>query len=398
MEKHKINSIIFVLDGYPYQGSSACVFVRNLIVALVDQDIHCTVICPQIITPSTIKKRKIPYFFIDHTESGKEIPVYAPRYVYYPANLRLTQLSMNHHMNAVLKTIKREKLNADVIYGHFIFQCGLTAVRVGKKLNIPSFLGAGESDKLVPGNQRNHGVYETGVKNLNWQKHLNQLSGIICVSEWTKDLMIENRFITEDFTKKMIVCPNAVNQNVFHQGDQRRARKELNLPNNDFIALFVGAFNDNKGVLRVSEAVENVPEVKAVFLGKGVLQPQCSGMLYSDTCDNKTVAKYMQAADCFVLPTKSEGCCNAILEALSCGLPVISSDLPFNDGILDDNNSIRVNPNRVDEIRNALSQLVHDERLRVQLTAGAIASSKAFDINLRAQRIINFMSEVITEC
>ncbi len=398
MEKHKINNIIFVLDGYPYQGSSSCVFVRNLIVAHVGQGVHCTVICPQIMTPATIKKRSIPYFHLDHTESGEDIPVYAPRYVYYPANLRLTQLSMNHHMNAVLKTIKREKLKADAIYGHFIFQCGLTAARVGKKLNIPSFLGAGESDKLVPGNQRNHGVYEIGVKKLNWQKYLNQLSGIICVSEWTKHLMIENGFITEGFTERMVVCPNAVNQNVFHTGDQKNARKDLNLPDNDFIALFVGSFNENKGVLRVAEAIEKIPEVKVVFLGQGALQPRCSGMLYSGKCDNQTVAKYMQAADCLVLPTRSEGCCNAILEALSCGLPVISSDLPFNDGILDDNNSIRINPNRVDEISTALSQLVHNERLREQLTVGAVASSKAFDINLRAQRIINFMSEVITEC
>lgn len=398
MEKHKINSIIFVLDGYPYQDSSACVFVRNLIIALVNQGVRCTVICPQIVTPSTLKKRSIPYYHTDHTECGKEIPVYAPRYVYYPANLGLTRLSMKHHMNAVLKTIRREKLTADAIYGHFIFQCGLTAARVGKKLSIPSFLGAGESDKLIPGNQRNHGVYEIGVKKLNWQKHLNQLSGIICVSEWTKRLMIENRFITENFAKKMIVCPNAVNQNIFHPEDQKSARKELNLPENDFIALFTGAFNDNKGVLRAAKAIDMISEAKVVFLGQGALQPRCSGMLFCGKCENTTVAKYMQAADCFVLPTKSEGCCNAILEALSCGLPVVSSNLPFNDGILDENNSIRINPEHTEEIRTAILQLVNDNSLRERLADGAISSSKVFDINLRAQRIINFMSEVITEC
>ena len=394
MKKHKVENLIFVLDGYPYGGGSACVFVRNLIVAIADMGIRCTVITPQIITPGTLKKRKIPYYHTDHSKNGSEIPVYAPLYVYYPANPGLTKLSMNHHLRAVLRTIKKEKIEADAIYGHFIFQCGLTAVRVGEKLGIPSFLGAGESDKLVPGNQRNHGVYELGVKKLHWRELLSRTNGVICVAEWTKSLLFENGFLNNDCEKKTVVYPNGVNQEIFSPGDKAAARKDLGLPERDFIALFVGAFNENKGVLRVSEAVNQIPDAKVVFLGSGTLKPDCDGMLFCGSCDNKTVAQYMRAADCFVLPTRSEGCCNAILEALSCGLPVISANLPFNEGILDENNSIRLDPDDVLQIKDAICVMKDHADLRKKLADGALLSAKGFSIETRAERVLQFLSEV----
>lgn len=398
MAKHKIKNLIFVLDGYPYNGGNSCVFVRNLIVAIADMGTNCTVITPQIMTPGMIKKRGIPYQHKDVTQNGYEINVYAPMYVYYPANLGLTKSSMDHHYHAVLRTIQKEGIKADAIYGHFVFQCGLTAARVGSKLGIPSFLGAGESDKLIPGNHRNHGVYEMGVKKLNWQKYLGQLRGIICVAEYTKQLLFQYGFLSAEQEEKTVVYPNGVNQEIFHPADKKAARKKLGLPEDDFILLFVGAFNENKGVLRVAEAVNRVSRAKVVFLGNGALAPECEGMLFCDSCDNKKVATYMQAADSFILPTRSEGCCNAILEALSCGLPVISSDLPFNDGVLDKSNSVRINPNNIDEIVNAIRALLDHPNYQKKLAKGAIVSSSDLGIEKRAEKVIRFMSEVADKC
>ena len=39
----------------------------------------------------------------------------------------------------------------------------------------------------------------------------------------------------------------------------------------------------------------------------------------------ETVARWLQAADVFALSTYDEGCCNAILEAMACGLPVVTT-------------------------------------------------------------------------
>ena len=148
---------------------------------------------------------------------------------------------------------------------------------------------------------------------------------------------------------------------------------------------------------RVSEAIKIVDdEIFSVFIGrKGDSLPTCDNILFVGQCTNEKVAKYLQAGDCFVLPTKSEGCCNAILEALSTGLPVISSDRPFNDGILSNDNSIRVDPENINEIAIAIKELKANKDLKNKLSAGAIRSSKEFGIRTRAERVYNFVLDSI---
>lgn len=72
----------------------------------------------------------------------------------------------------------------------------------------------------------------------------------------------------------------------------------------------------------------------------------------------------------FCLPTLNEGCSNAIVEAIACGLPIISSNLPFNDDILDSSNALLVNPESVDDIASAIKQLMDNSDLRQKLAEG----------------------------
>jgi len=46
------------------------------------------------------------------------------------------------------------------------------------------------------------------------------------------------------------------------------------------------------------------------------------------------VADYLRAADIFVSASLTEGCPNAVMEAMACGLPVILSDIPPHREIL----------------------------------------------------------------
>jgi glycosyltransferase involved in cell wall biosynthesis len=48
------------------------------------------------------------------------------------------------------------------------------------------------------------------------------------------------------------------------------------------------------------------------------------------------VAMMLNAADLFVLASRSEGCCNAITEALACGCPVVATDVGGNREIVSD--------------------------------------------------------------
>ena len=106
---------------------------------------------------------------------------------------------------------------------------------------------------------------------------------------------------------------------------------------------------------------------------------------------------WLQAADFFVLPTLEEGCCNAIVEAMSAGLPVISSDKPFNYDVLDCDSAIMVDPMSVKEIRDAIKRLTESEELRNRLSNASIEKSKDLDIKQRAVKILDFLNQLTIE-
>jgi glycosyltransferase involved in cell wall biosynthesis len=68
-----------------------------------------------------------------------------------------------------------------------------------------------------------------------------------------------------------------------------------------------------------------------------------------------------QRSDCFVNPSFYEGMPNAVLEAMACGLPVIASDIPGNDAVVQHGvTGLLFSLNEPHALRNALAQLVND--------------------------------------
>ena len=104
---------------------------------------------------------------------------------------------------------------------------------------------------------------------------------------------------------------------------------------------------------------------------------------------------YLNASDMFVLPTLAEGSCNAIVEAMGCGLPIISSDREFNMNILDDSCAILVDPTDIGQIREAIRTLAVDPVLRKQKATAALEKAQRLDIMKRARRILDFMENSI---
>ena len=76
---------------------------------------------------------------------------------------------------------------------------------------------------------------------------------------------------------------------------------------------------------------------------------------------------------------------------MACGLPVISSNLPFNWDVLDESNSIMMNPDSVEEIAIAINKLYKDKELRDKLARGAQVKSNSLGIKQRAEGIMSFV-------
>lgn len=379
--------ICFILDWYPTPNNNGCVFAKHLICAIADMGFDCVVIAPRVISKSTFQKTNhVPYMREEFTKRGSKVRIYMPHYLHLTSREQTMGLSMENHFRSVMKVIRKEKLKPDMVYGHFIYQCGLTAARVGEKLGIPSYCACGENSlRLEKGSK----PYATGMAHHGWKDILKKLSGFVCVSSNNEQLLRENGFIDADM--RTGVFPNGVDENKFHMMDKTACRKELGLPEDAFIVAYTGTFSSNKGVDRLSDALKPCDNVYSIFMGQGALDPEGERILFKGRVPNDQVAKYLNAANVFVLPTRGEGCCNAIVEALSCGLPVISSDLPFNDDILNERNSLRIDVENVDQIRESIQRLYHDPQLCAELAKGAEKSARELGIGARAQRIVNFM-------
>src|SRR5699024_10638249 len=111
-----------------------------------------------------------------------------------------------------------------------------------------------------------------------------------------------------------------VDKNVFYKKDKKKCRHELGFSKNDYIVAFTGTFNDRKGSLRLSDALEDLNDVKSIFIGSGKDEPMNDNILFKGRLSHYDIATYLNAADVFVLPTIAEGCSNAIIEAMACGL------------------------------------------------------------------------------
>ena len=196
---------------------------------------------------------------------------------------------------------------------------------------------------------------------------------------------------------KCKVFPNSIDNKTFRLLKKEDCRQKLGLPVDSFIIAFVGWFIERKGPNRVAKAIEKLEDhdVKALFIGKSPesdgVEFSCDNILFKGSVQHSELPSFLNAADVFVLPTQAEGCCNAIIEAMACGLPIISSNLPFNWDILNENNSIMVDPNNVDEIATAIKKLKDDIDLRNAMSSEAVKTASGLTISARAKNIIEFI-------
>lgn len=374
--------ICIVATDYPDSKRSTQEFVKQVVVEWADKGHECLVIAPFHKADNKglpWKKREI-----QTTTAGNAITIIRPRYN-ATTKFLIGKFNLHYVMHgmAVLRGLLSMRFKPDIIYCHF-WSNALEAYPYAKLRNLPLFVASGE------------GIVPQKYQDKRFKKFFDYVGGTVCVSQKTLKENLDYGMTTQE---KSTVIPNAVNPKMFHPLDRLECRRQLDFPTDAFIVIYVGDFGERKGVLRVSEAIKQAKgaPIFSIFIGKGELQPDCPNILHCGPVKHELLPVYLNAADCFVLPTLNEGCCNAIVEALACGLPVISADAMYNHDILSTDNSIMINPNSVEEIKNALIKLRDDMYLRIMLAGNAVKSSRHLTIDIRASKIMDFIMNKLNE-
>lgn len=375
--------ICVVSPAYPYVGIPLYTFVEQFCVAMAKAGNQITVIAPQSLLNRVFKHQKhIPRVRID-TYDDVNIMVYSPLGFTGYRKSKTGKVFNKISAWIIHREIRRRGINPDVFYCHF-WKSGLLVYEEAMRQNRPLFIASGES--VIPIVNNNKRITEL----------CNYVSGVICVSTKNKNESILNGLATPE---KCIVIPNAIDSSLFRKKNKRVLRKQLGFNEKDFIVAYVGYFCERKGSRRLSSAISlmNDSEVKSIFIGSNLTDddysPNCPNVLFMEKLEHSVIPDYLNCADVFVLPTLHEGCCNAIIEAMACGLPVISSARDFNEDILDDTCSILVDPLDIEEIAGAIHRIKNDKEMRIRLSEAALKKAESLNLATRANKVLKYITD-----
>lgn len=374
-----------VTKEYPSPGEPVYTFVEQLVNAIADSGVRVTVISPVNPMKRMLRGAPLPPAREERpTPLGAKVLLLRPRALSFGARTlgpaHLGKWTLASFEKAVLGALRRLPEKPDALYAHFVYPSGLTAGKLGKSLAIPAFMAYGESTPKLFSFLGKEAI----------AKRLSGLSGVVAVSGENAREIVEDGYYP--FPERVKVFPNGVDPAEFSPMDRNEARKALGLPMDKFIVAFVGGFIERKGVSVLSRALDEAG-ASSVFIGRGPVAPSAWDILFQGALDHREIPKYLAAADVFALPTLNEGCCNAIVEALAMGLPVVSSDRPFNDELLTDENAMRIEPTDVQSVAEAIHRLKEDPALRARLAEGARRTGASLEIHARAAGILRFMEE-----
>ena len=153
---------------------------------------------------------------------------------------------------------------------------------------------------------------------------------VVTPSTWLRDRVARTTLGTHDVQ----LIPNGINTSAFTQTDKTSARTKLGLPLDKKIVLFLataGKANTLKGWKYTEEVIAaytHKPDV--LFLNVGNLvpevnQPHVEYRLHVNSAEE--LALYYSAADVLLFTSIAENFPLVILEAMSCGLPIVACDV-----------------------------------------------------------------------
>ncbi len=162
------------------------------------------------------------------------------------------------------------------------------------------------------------------------------LKAVICNSRMVRDDIAARFGVAQE---RLHVIHNGVDLEYFHPDlcrmHRQRIRKELNIPLNAPLILFVGSGFERKGLPQLLEASARLPRRDAHLIVVGrdrqatALRERVRqlgiGTRVHFVGGQSDVRPFYGAADVFALPTLYDPFPNAALEAMACGLPVVTS-------------------------------------------------------------------------
>jgi glycosyltransferase involved in cell wall biosynthesis len=175
------------------------------------------------------------------------------------------------------------------------------------------------------------------------------------------------------------------------------------------VVITVGRLWEQKGfdvLIKAFAGVVNERPCRLIILGEGPERPRLEALVKDLRLDDVVSLpgwvdnpwKYMACATFFVLPSRWEGWPSALMEAMACGLPVITTDCPGGGKeMVEHGRSGFVVPEEdVEALKSAMIKLAMNPELRAQLAVQAVQRAQHYDYKTVTKEYISFAKSLLT--
>jgi teichuronic acid biosynthesis glycosyltransferase TuaC len=304
----------------------------------VARHLPVTVIAPQPWFPLiSLVRRWRPHYRPERPmfETMDGIEVHRPRFFALPGLLRrLDGLSIALATRGLLRRLK-DAGRADLLDVHFGYPDGYAGSLLARWLRLPFVVTLrGKEDRLR----------QTPAFRVRMQSAMREADRVVAVSSALRTVAVELGAADAD----AVLIGNGIDLDKFHPVERAEARARLGIPADAQVLVSVGGLVERKGFHRVIECLPELlrshPTLMLLVVGAAGPEGDYSRQLRQLTQELGLQSQVrflgalpphelkvpLSAADVFVLATRYEGWANVFLEAMACGLPVVSTQVGGN--------------------------------------------------------------------
>ena len=213
--------------------------------------------------------------------------------------------------------------------------------------------------------------------------------------------------------EKIEVIYLGVNRSIFRPISDKEAiekiRTKYRIGENRFI-LYIGTLEPRKNIVNLIKGYQKLRSVynlhyKLVIVGmKGWLYSDifkvtnelglAKDIIFTDYVPDEELPFFYNAADLFVYPSLYEGFGLPVLEAMACGIPVVTSDTPSLIELVKDA-AVTVNPYDIEGIAKAMYNVLTDANLKNRIITKGLLRAEEFSWEKTAEKTVEVYEKVL---
>ena len=226
---------------------------------------------------------------------------------------------------------------------------------------------------------------------------------IIAISHQTKQDITKFFSIDERKIKVIYQGCNQLFQKILYKNDLEIVLKKYKLPKK--FLLYVGTIEERKNLLNLLKAVNEIKSINLVIIGNGnKYKEKCLNYIKKNKLSSKIfflknipivdMPAIYQAAEIMIYPSIFEGFGIPIIESLFSKTPVITSK----GGCFEEAggaNTKYVNPLSVDEIKNAINEILHNMNLKKEMISNGYQHAQKFTDDIISKNLMKVYKSIL---